>query len=75
MRILLAHKYHNLKGGAEVFYFEVARVLNRDKRDLEGARRLVDAPGMPERWVAKLRQRLGGTVDDESARTKGPTDA
>ncbi len=27
MRILLAHKYHNLKGGAEVFYFEVARVL------------------------------------------------
>lgn len=27
MRILLAHKYHSLKGGAEVFYFEVARVL------------------------------------------------
>ena len=54
---------------------EVARVLNRDKRDLEGARRLLDAPGMPERWVAKLRRRLGGTVDEESARTTGPTDA
>lgn len=27
MRILLAHKYHYLKGGAEVFYFEVAKSL------------------------------------------------
>lgn len=27
MRVLLVHKYHSLKGGAEVFYFEVARVL------------------------------------------------
>ncbi|SFP76527.1 Glycosyltransferase involved in cell wall bisynthesis [Geopseudomonas sagittaria] len=29
MRILLAHKYHYLKGGAEVFYFEVANVLKK----------------------------------------------
>lgn len=27
MRVLLAHKYHSLVGGAEVFYFEVARIL------------------------------------------------
>lgn len=27
MKILLAHKFHHLTGGAEVFYFEVARVL------------------------------------------------
>lgn len=27
MKVLLVHKYHSLKGGAEVFYFEVARVL------------------------------------------------
>lgn len=27
MRILLAHKFHHITGGAEVFYFEVARVL------------------------------------------------
>lgn len=27
MRILLAHKFHFVTGGAEVFYFEVARVL------------------------------------------------
>jgi len=27
MRVLLVHKFHKLTGGAEVFYFEVARVL------------------------------------------------
>jgi len=27
MKILLTHKFHHLTGGAEVFYFEVARVL------------------------------------------------
>ncbi|QXI44670.1 glycosyltransferase [Pseudomonas wayambapalatensis] len=29
MKVLLAHKYHSLKGGAEVFYFEVANCLKR----------------------------------------------
>ncbi|MFT6835695.1 MAG: glycosyltransferase involved in cell wall biosynthesis [Francisellaceae bacterium] len=27
MKVLLTHKFHHLTGGAEVFYFEVARVL------------------------------------------------
>ena len=30
MKILLAHKFHNLTGGAEYFYFEVGRIL-KDK--------------------------------------------
>jgi len=29
MKILLVHKFHHLTGGAEVFYFEVARVLKK----------------------------------------------
>lgn len=53
---------------------EIARVLNRDKHDLAGARRLVDVPGLPERWVAKLRRRLAGAEDSDSARLLGPTD-
>ncbi len=27
MKIMLAHKFHYMTGGAEVFYFQVARVL------------------------------------------------
>ena len=27
MKVMLAHKFHYVTGGAEVFYFEVARVL------------------------------------------------
>lgn len=51
---------------------EVSRVMERDKRDLEAARRLIGAPGLPERWVAKLRRRVAGTVDDDTARLAGP---
>nr|WP_217652099.1 MOSC domain-containing protein [Tessaracoccus bendigoensis] len=51
---------------------EVSRVLNRDKRDLDGARRLIDAPGMPARWVAKLARRVAGSLDSDEARRLGP---
>lgn len=30
LKILLAHKFHKLTGGAEIFYFEVARVLKEN---------------------------------------------
>lgn len=29
MKILLVHKFHRITGGAEVFYFELARVLKK----------------------------------------------
>lgn len=50
---------------------EVARVMNVDKDDLEAARRLVDAPGMPERWRTQLRERLEGKQRDDTARLTG----
>ena len=34
MKILLAHKFHRLTGGAEVFYFEVARVLKENGHEV-----------------------------------------
>lgn len=34
MRILLAHKFHKLTGGAEVFYFEVGRVLKANGHEV-----------------------------------------
>jgi len=34
MKILLAHKFHRLIGGAEVFYFEVARVLKENGHEV-----------------------------------------
>ncbi len=34
MRILLAHKFHKLTGGAEVFYFEVGRVLEENGHEV-----------------------------------------
>ena len=34
MRVLLCHKFHHLTGGAEVFYFEVARVLKSKGHDV-----------------------------------------
>lgn len=34
MRILLAHKFHRLTGGAEVFYFEVGRVLEKNGHEV-----------------------------------------
>lgn len=50
---------------------EVARVVNVDKRDLEGARRFVDAPGIPDRWRQQLRDRLAGKAHDDTARLTG----
>lgn len=54
---------------------EVSRVMDRDKNDLAAARRLIDDPGMPDRWVAKLRRRLEGAVESDAARTLGTPDA
>lgn len=34
MKILLVHKFHRLTGGAEVFYFEVGRVLKESGHDV-----------------------------------------
>lgn len=50
---------------------EVSRVMNVDKDDLEAARRLVDAPDLPDRWRVQLRERLEGTVRDDTARLTG----
>jgi len=54
---------------------EVFRVMERDRGDLVAARALIDTPGMPARWVAKLIGRLEGHRFDDSARVKGPPDA
>lgn len=51
---------------------EVFRVLNVDTHDLAGAARIVDAPGLPARWRAKLQGRLAGEQQDDSARLEGP---
>ena len=34
MKVLLTHKFHSLTGGAEVFYFEVARVLKDNGHEI-----------------------------------------
>ena len=47
---------------------EVNRVMNIDRTDARGIRALIDAPGMPPRWVSQLQRRLSGYVTDESAR-------
>ncbi len=47
---------------------EVNRVMNIDRTDAQGIRALIDAPGMPPRWVSQLQRRLSGYVTDESAR-------
>lgn len=51
---------------------EVGRILNRDKHDLDGARRLLEYPDLPERWRSKLEARLGGAIEDDSRRLHGP---
>jgi len=51
---------------------EIARIVNVDKHDLDGARRLVDTPGLPERWHRKLLARLAGATEDDSTRLLGP---
>lgn len=51
---------------------EISRVMNVNKDDLPAAERLLEAPGLPERWRVKLRARLAGRPDDDSARLRGP---
>lgn len=51
---------------------EVTRVLNVDRKDLDGARRLLRAPGIPERHRAKLAKRLQRQApEDDSSRLYG----
>lgn len=52
---------------------EVARILNRDKDDLAGARRLLESDALPERWRTRLEARLAGVSEDDSARVQGPS--
>lgn len=47
---------------------EVNRVMNVDRMDEAGIRRLIEAPGLPEKWVKQLKRRLTGYVTDESDR-------
>ncbi|NHB86009.1 hypothetical protein G7085_19675 [Tessaracoccus sp. HDW20] len=51
------------------------RVMERDRGDLDAARALIDTPGMPARWVARLVRRLEGHPSDDTARVEGPPDA
>lgn len=53
---------------------EVHRVLNVDRADLAGVRRLLDHPDLlPESWVRTLRSRLDGQLDDQSPRLHATT--
>lgn len=47
---------------------EVNRVMNIDRTDARGIRALIDAPGMPPRWVQQLQRRLSGYVTDDTDR-------
>ena len=47
---------------------EVNRVMNVDRDDAAGMRRLLAAPELPEKWRKQLRRRLGGRFEDDSAR-------
>ncbi|MFT7836735.1 MOSC domain-containing protein [Saccharothrix sp. BKS2] len=52
---------------------EVHRVLNVDRADRTAARALLDHPGvLPAPWVALLRRRLDGQLDDQTDRLHGP---
>ncbi len=55
---------------------EVHRVLNVDRADRAAAQRLLDQPEvLPASWVALLRKRLDGQVDDQTERLQGPASA
>lgn len=53
---------------------EVARVLNRDKADLAGARALLGASNLLSKMREKLQRRLAGVADDDAERVRGPVD-
>ncbi|RBQ20988.1 MOSC domain-containing protein [Spongiactinospora rosea] len=51
---------------------EVNRVMNVDRRDLDGVRRLLTARAhLPAHWVDTLTARLADRYDDDSARLEG----
>lgn len=55
---------------------EVTRVMNVDKRDLEGARTLLDSGALPPRWAEKLQRRLEkAQPEDDGSRLFGDADA
>ncbi|XVX20440.1 MOSC domain-containing protein [Actinomycetota bacterium] len=51
---------------------ETNRVMNVDRGDREGIERMLGAPGIPQAWRDKLVRRLGGELEDDSARLDGP---
>lgn len=73
MKVLLCHKFHHITGGAEVFYFEVARALKEnghtvafftteDRRNTETGDKLYTVPA-PNYQSGSLIEKLRGTCD------------
>lgn len=50
---------------------EASRVMNIDRDDVDGIRRLLAAPELPASWRDKLARRLEGEIEDDSARLVG----
>ena len=47
---------------------ETNRVMNVDRADRAGIARLLASPELPDRWRATLERRLGGELEDDTAR-------
>ena len=73
MRVMLCHKFHQLIGGAEVFYFEVARVLKNndhqvaffttsDDKNIDTGDKVFTVPA-PQYQFGNLLQRLWNIKD------------
>lgn len=52
---------------------EANRVMNLDRADTDGIRRLLAAPELPQSWRRTLAGRLTGRLEDDSARLDGPS--
>lgn len=50
---------------------EANRVMNVDRGDSDGIRRLLASPELPAAWRDKLQRRLVGELEDDSARLEG----
>ena len=50
---------------------ETNRIMNLDRDDEPGIRALLAAPELPKSWRDKLERRLGGVLEDDSARLGG----
>lgn len=50
---------------------ETNRIMNVDRADTAGIKRLLAAPELPERWRGMLERRLDGEFEDDSARLLG----